>query len=434
MILFSFLHKEQSRIHARHIPTSIEQVKQSYKNLSKEAKMLIITNIFLSIGLGLGSTFLTIFLWRQIHDFSIIVVFYVVQYPIIFASFFFLGTMKYRFKLRTLIQIGAVFYILMFTLLIFFQGQLAHYLWLIGSMYGAGVGISSCGNTPFQYIFTQDENRDRFYSIGIAQGLIMSIAVPFISGIIISQTIVPLSIILNYYVLFSMAICLLAIGLVFAFLLPENLLTKIEPKDVLMPFSRPGWHFVTYAAFIDGFKGGLESFVGSILAFVILTKEVNMGAYNAFFAIAATVVALYLGKKLQREKRLLVGSIGALLILLERGVYIMFFSFFGLVISSFIGIFGEQFFTLGLISTFFDMIDHSPQHEKEYFAYITFKEIPFGIGRIAGILVFLIILHFMSDITSAKIWYLFLGILPFTLYFLTKKFERVIENNMTSYK
>ena len=151
----------------------------------------------------------------------------------------------------------------------------------------------SCGNTTFQYIFTRDENRDKFYSIGIAQGILISIAIPFISGVIISQTVLSHSITINYYVLFSLAICILAIGCFYAFKLPGNLLTKIRPADILMPFSKKGWRLVSYAAFIDGFKGGLEGFVGSILAFIILKKEVSMGTYNAFFAVVSMLLVLY---------------------------------------------------------------------------------------------------------------------------------------------
>lgn len=430
MIFFRFLYKEANSVHS--IPISLNQAHESYRSLSGEAKKLIITNIVLAIGLGLGSTFLNIFLWRQIHNFSIISIFYLVQYPIIFGSFLIFGTIPFRFKLRTLLQIGSIFYIGMFVLLIIFQGNIADYLWIVGIIYGAGIGISACGSTAFQYTLTRDENRDKFYSIGIAQGLLLSIILPFLSGIIISQNFIPFSIIGNYYILFFLAICLLVVGIFFAFLLPSTLLIKITFKDILVSVRQPGWHYVSYAAFVDGFKGGLEGFIASILTFSILTKEVNIGIYNAIFAIAGTLVALYLGKKLQRGKRLLIGMIGAMLILIERLVYIIFFSFFGLIVSSLIGILGDQFFTMGLISTFFDMIDHSPQHEKEYFAYITYKEIPFGIGRITGVVAFLVILHFANNVGSVKLWYILLGILPFILYFMTKKFEKVIQESLNA--
>ena len=123
---------------------------------------------------------------------------------------------------------------------------------------------------------------------------------------------------------------------------------------------------------------------------------------------------------------MIVGFGGAILIFLERVIYIVLFSFLGLMISAIIGIFGEQFFTMGLVSAFFYMIDHSPDHEKEYYAYIAFKELPFGVGRIVGVIVFLVVLHFENDVTSAKLWYVFLGFLPLVLYYLTRRFEEAV--------
>jgi hypothetical protein len=90
------------------------------------------------------------------------------------------------------------------------------------------------------------------------------------------------------------------------------------------------------------------------------------------------------------------------------------------------------FFGIGLISTFFDAVDHTPNHEKDFYEYITLREFSLTAGRMGSILLFLILLNLGNDIAITKSWYLILGAFPLLYFFLTRKFELSFDKRKSS--
>lgn len=398
-------------------------IKRRFKELSKDAQNLVITNIILSVALGLGGLFLNIFLYRESQSLDTVVLFNLIQFPNILVGYLVAGTIKKNLKMRFVLQTGLFLYIVTFALLTFVRGKSADLIFPIGLLYGLATGFFWAANNALTYKTTYDGNRDIFYSLNSSLTAIVSILTPPIAGLVISQGLFTKDTLENYPLLFLLVNLTLAVGFFQSFSLPEIVLPKLDLGKTLNPLKNKTWQIISLRDVIDGIKGGAESFIGPILVYEILRQELRISAYVSIFSFLGAIVTLKLGTFLKRDNRLKIGFLGSILLLFERLIYVGLFSLPGLLISSTIGLLAGPFFGIGLISTFFDAVDHAPNHEKDFYEYIALREFSLTAGRMVSILLFLIFLNLGNDITITKSWYLILGTFPLLYFFLTRKFE-----------
>lgn len=409
----------------------LSSILEKFKTLTPEEKHLTRVNSVLTFGQGLSQLFINIYLWKQAHGIAPVVIFNLAQYPAVLAVFLIAGALPLKIQLRKLMGLGFLSYIASYLLLILLGANAGHYLIQIGVLYGLATGIYWSGNNAFTYLTTTDEKRDGFNAINSSIGSIISIASPIIAGIILSQIKLPLPLPnANYYLLFSIVISLFLYGFYSSIRLPKQYLPRTSLKNAIMPVRDRVWRLAGISAFIDGFKGGSIGFVASILTFQVLTHELNMAFYNSAFSFLTAIISIFLIGRINKKNRLKFGLIGATLFIFVHVLYIVFFSPNGIVLSSFIGVFANPLFNIGLASTFFLIIDSHPSHKKHYFTFITFREIPIAMGRIAGAGLFLLLLKTGSEVTIAKTWYMLLGFAPILFFFLTHKFNKIIEQQL----
>jgi YQGE family putative transporter len=416
----------------KYLPMTLSKLPiiRKFQYLSKEGQHLTVINTVLALGQGISSLFLNIYLWREMHGLVPVVLFNMIQYPAILLVGQIIGASPIKIKIKHLLGLGFILFVAAYALLMLLSSDAAHFLLLEGAIFGLANGIYWAGNNAFTYLSTTDKNRDNFYALNSSIGNIISIIAPLVGGIILSQfNLFPHITNGNYYLLFSVVISIFLCGFYYSYKLPNEYVPRISLKKTLKPFTVRVWRIAGISAFVDGFKGESIGFIVTILTFQILTKELNMAFFSSAFSVISAFVSYQLAGRLNRRNRLKFGFIGALLFIFVHLVYIFFFSTNGIILSSFIGVFANPLFGVGLASTFFLIIDSHPQHKKDYYTYITYREIPLALGRIAGASLFLLLLSLGSELIIAKTWYLMLGFIPILFFFLTHRFNKIIEKS-----
>jgi len=401
------------------------------QQLPKQTRRVIFVNFLYGATGILGGLFVNIFLWKQSHDFLVLIKYNLIRNIIILAAFFLVGFVLYRLKLRFLMQLGLFVHLLKYLLLIIFREDAPQIVWYLGFLDGLGVGLYAAAHNVFEYVLTNDNNRDTHFGLKASFGYIASVIFPVLGGLIIIQTWIPFLTqdpFANYYLLFSVVVFIFLISIFYIFQLPKILAPKIDGSHLFIIRRSSTWRLISVREFFSGLRGGSVVFLSSILAFTVLgNSEFNLGILISSFALLSALTAFFLGRVLTSVKgnrdRLAFGFIGASLMAVARVLYIAFFNFFGIIVSSIIKILAQPLFGVGLASTFYHAIDQSPQHQKEFFEYITLREISLAIGRILSVSAFFLFLKLGSDIGVAKIWFLILGFIPFVFWFLTWKFE-----------
>lgn len=417
---------------AHHLKRSWALIPTNYKLLHNEAREIVTVEQIVSFGFAVGGVFTTIFLWRETNDIKLIALYNLVQYPTILTSFLAAGAFFVNSKLKNLIKIGISFYILNYIFLIVFSklhsgSNLILYILLMGFVYGLGAGFYYAGINPLEYKTTKDTNRDLFNALNSSISSFIAVFIPPVIGLLLSYNFGSDNFIFNYSIIFIFTIVVFSIGLFYSVKLPDYKISDFNFKNLLQPVKSEIWKLICIRDLLDGFYGGTDTFLGTLLVFFILKREVNMGLFNSLLSILSILVTIKIGTWLNRNNRLRLGFIGAMLLSFGRVLYIGMFSIAGMIVSSLIALLGGPLFGIGLASTFFDAIDHSPNHEKYYFEYMVFREIFLAFGRTSGTLVFLIVLNtFGNQLELTKYWFLILGFMPLFYFYATKKFEGLI--------
>ncbi len=406
--------------------TKVLPVEQSYRQLSKTARLLVLVNGIVAIGLGFGGVFFGIYLWRQSHSLGSIALFSLMQCPTLLFCFFLAGSTWFRKSFRFYKCLGIILFGLGYLALLLLQNQALDFIIPLGLLFGLADGFYWVGNHAYVYLETKDRNRDEFNSLLFSLESIFSIVIPPIAGAIVSLTL-PSVMFSGYYLLFALAIGLLLLAYALARKLPEIGSPQVEIKEITSLLKEPFWKTVFLRSIVEGFKDGSEPLIGGMLVFFILTKELHIGIFNSVFALLAALLAVKIGTILNRENRLKVAFIGILLSILGHSLLIAFFSVPGLILSSIITLFASLFYSLGLFSSFLDAIDYGAKQGKNFFNCVLIREIPLDLSRIAGLVLLLFVLQQADQVLVAKLWFLSTRGLAIIYYYLTVKFEAKID-------
>ena len=441
-----FSHSYHHQIHSSHhsIKSTVFDISRMAKlgkllisvkeRLSKQARHVTFVHFLFGSASALGGLFINIFLWKQSHNFLVLIQYNLIGYIVTLGVFFLVGFVLYRVHLRFLMQLGLIVLVLQYLLLIIFQGNTLQIVWYLGFLSGLGGGLYWVGHNIFEYLSTNDDNRDIYFGLNTSLGYIIAVIFPVLGGLIIAQNWIPFlsqNPFANYYILFSVVVFIFIVGILYMFRLPRLLPPRINGAYLFVARRSPMWRLISAREFLDGLKGGSVGFIASILAFTVLSNsELNLGIFTSSFALLSAIVSFLVGGILMIVKgnrdRLTFGFVGASLMAIARVVYVTFFNIFGIIISSTIKTFAQPFFGVGLASTFYHAIDQSPKHKEEFFGYMMAREIPLVLGRVLSVLAFLLLLKLGTGIEIAKVWFLILGFIPLIFWFLTWKFENIL--------
>ncbi|MCK4354770.1 hypothetical protein KAW43_00210 [Candidatus Parcubacteria bacterium] len=441
-----FFHSYHHQLHSRHhsIKNTVFDISRVAKlsklfisvkeRLPKQARHIVFVNFLYGATGVLGGLFINIFLWKQSHNFLVLIKYNLISHIITLAVFFLIGFVLYRIHLRLLMQIGLLVLVSQYLLFIIFQENASQMVWYLGFLSGLGGGLYWAGHNIFEYLSTDDSNRDIYFGLKASLGCLISIIFPALGGLIIFQNWIPFlpqNSFANYYILFSAVVFIFVACILYIFRLPRLLPPRVDGSHLFIARRSSIWRLISAREFLDGLKGGSVGFLACILAFTVLnSSELNLGIFISFFALLSAVISLLVGGALTviegNRDRLIFGFVGASLIAMARVIYIAFFNVAGIITSSIIKIFAQPFFGIGLAPTFYHAIDQSHKHQKEFFEYMIAREMPLALGRIIGVLAFLLFLRFGTDMEVAKAWFLILGFVPLIFWFLTWKFENTI--------
>lgn len=403
------------------------------ERLPKQARHVIFVHFLYGATSVLGGLFVNIFLWKQSHNFLVLIKYNLITYIITLAVFFLIGFVLYRIHLRLLMQLGLFVLVLQYLLLIIFQENASQIVWYLGLLNGLGGGLYWAGHNIFEYLLTSDDNRDIYFGLKTSLGYLISVIFPVLGGFLIVQnwiSFLPQNPFANYYILFSIVVFIFIVCILYIFRLPRLLPPQIDGSHLFVARRSPVWRLISIREFFEGLKSGSVGLIAGILAFTVLNNsELNLGIVTSFFALLSAVVSFLVGGILMTVKgnrdRLAFGFVGASLMAIARVLYITFFNIFGIIASSIIKVFAQPFFGVGLAPTFYYAIDQSPKHKEEFFEYMIAREMPLALGKILSILTFFLLLKFGTDIEIAKAWFLILGFIPLIFWFLTWKFENI---------
>lgn len=142
--------------------------------------------------------------------------------------------------------------------------------------------------------------------------------------------------------------------------------------------------------FIDGiFSGVYITFLISIMIFMIAGNELNLGIFNTGAEVVSIIAFLYLAKISNPNNRLEIFTIGSLVLFLSSIMLSTFPVFNTLIIYMFAKSISMNMIQTSMNALIYDAIESDPNYKKKRLDYVIIREIPLGLGRLLGIVIFI---------------------------------------------
>lgn len=393
-----------------------------FRSFSTELKFYLLMNALFAFGTSLSGVFQSVFLWKLDETYSLLAYYSMYWSVAIIISFGLCAWLARKTSPMITMRLGFVFYLITYLIMLFFHDTLDEHIMLLGISNGLAMSLYYVGMHMAVLDLTTNDKRDQFLYI---QGILFTIGgviAPLLSGLMISR----FAGMIGYYVVF-MATC---VFLFIAFIV--SLRVKGDPVTTKSHFweviknPSPEWKKMYSIMFADGIVSGVfTTFLITMMTFKVAGGELNLGLYNTGAQIMSIVAFYMLAKFSKAKDRITVFAIGSVTILLSSVLISAYPVFISLVIFGLLSPIAMNMIGTSMNAMIYESIERDPDYQEKRLDYIIIREIPLGVGRIIGVVLFLTMrkyfdLESLLPISFSIFPIVYVIMIP-TLYFIWKK-------------
>jgi MFS transporter, YQGE family, putative transporter len=391
-------------------------------SFSTEVKYYLIMNGVFSFGSALSNVFLSIFIWRLDRTFTLLAHYSLYMSLSILLSFYFCAWLARKTSPMVTMRLGIVCYLFTYLIALILKDSLAHQIFILGVSQGLAISLFSVGTHMAILDMTTNQKRDEFLYIQGFVTAIGGILGPLLSGFLIEQ----FDGMLGYYLVFSITCVFFILAILASVRIQgEPIDAKSHLVDVLL-YAPKEWKWMYIVMLGDGIVSGVYiTFLISMMMFDVAGGELNLGIFHMVSEIVSILSFLVLAKLSNPEKRILVYSIGTISIFLCSLFLALQPTFIGLIIFVLIKPVALNMINTAMNSMIYASIEKDPLYKKLRLDYITIREIPLGVGRMIGVLIFLGMRDFFDleellPVSFSLFPVVYLAMIP-VLYYLAQK-------------
>lgn len=283
-------------------------------------------------------------------------------------------------------RFGFVFYLITYLIMLLFHDTLREHIILLGTSNGLAMSLYYVGVHMAVLDLTTNDKRDQFLYI---QGILLTLGgviAPLLSGILISQ----FHGMMGYYIVFiSTCIFFFLSFLISLKVKGSPIETKSYFWDVIRNPSHE-WKQMYSVMFADGIVSGVYStFLITMITFAVAGGELHLGMFNTAAELVSIVAFFVLAKFSNPDYRITIFAMGAVSILLGSILLSALPIFLSLAIFAIIQPVSMNMIDTSMNAMIYESIEKDPHYKEKRLDYIIIREIPLGMGRIIGVLLFL---------------------------------------------
>lgn len=393
-----------------------------------EKKLIFVHGVF-TLAQAFSGGFTHLFLWRLKQDLTLLARYDFYFYISTGVAYLLLGYLLKRWKTFTIFSLSFILFIAGYSLIIAFKEKIIFYLGILALVKGIGNGFYWSAYNLLRLNITRDNKREVFLGSSSSVNSLISLAVPAISGFIISQ----LSSFgeqvnyTGYYAIFAISILFFLTAVAFSKRLPQVRLRFYEVRDIFKKAFSQKFRLLAVMEILSGFFATSTSLIGLLFSFFILKSEFRLGVFATVFGLTEVVYIYAVGKKIKPLRRIQWALVGTLLSVIGSILFIVFLNFPALVIRQILTIIGGPLAGLSMTAILFSAIDYRSQNKIELEAeYLACLDWFLEIGRLLGIGAFLSFLFLAGagNFLAVRIWYLFFALSPLVIWLLYRKIYR----------
>ncbi|MBI4035147.1 MAG: MFS transporter, partial [Candidatus Chisholmbacteria bacterium] len=335
-----------------------------------------------------------------------------------------------NYSARTLIKLGNLVWIVFLVLLIFLKQRSIEFLVPLGIINGISGGLFWSGFNLHQYLTTHQQDRDYFFGIQEFWSNLARITGPILGGLIITfgNYINPTQSLFGYYLLFGITTIIVAIATKYTWGFPRFSgvdFKLLQLKQIL--HHNPPLKSILFQQALLGLRDVSLGTLVSIITFLILKQELNVGIYNSVIGLFTAIGAFAAGKLLNSYTRIKLSFLGALSLSLSTLILTLSPNLIGLTSFSLLGIPGLFFWiTLGTLFYTVADLDHKPWRLK--YAYLVNRDIVLGVARILSYVILWWLFTSFSQAVVIQWWLIFISFLPLLIWVSVRRVSVYVHN------
>ena len=385
--------------------------------LDRRASCLVLVHGAYNASNLLAGTFLSIFLWRASHDLAPIAVYSglsALMIPIMFVAN---GLALRRMGAGASIRLGLFGNGLSYLLILLLGNDAPHWVVLLGLFRGMSEGFYWSGFHLVTYDTTSDRDRDRYFGAQATASLMLTATLPPMAGAIIAMGTNVGGTDRGYQLVFALSSIVLMAAMVLAGRLPSSARPRLALHRVATLARRnPDWRWVTWARLADGFTGSLMGLVLTILMFLVLKNEQQVGNFNGLMGLLGVVISLALAAFMKPQRRIACALVGGSLLVLSTFLLPLYLSAWAIVGFGLLRAVGGPLHGNALAPVALQVIDRDPTPQAMRYDYIVHQELCLGIGRVLSIGCFLLLAAPMNQMLLARIVVVVAGAAPLLIW------------------
>ncbi len=365
----------------------------------------------------LAGAFLSIFLWRASHDLTPIALYSGLSALMIPAAFLANGLLWRGIGAGASIRIGLFGCGLSYLVILILGNDAPHWVVLLGLLRGVAEGFYWSGFHLVTYDTTSDRDRDRYFGAQATASLLLTAALPPAAGAIIVAGTRVGGAYRGYQLVFALAAVVLMAAMVLAGRLPSAARGRLSLHRVATLARRnPDWRWVTRARLADGFTGSLAGLVLTILMFLVLKNEQQVGNFNGLMGLLGVGISLGLAAFMKPQHRIACALAGGALLVLSTFLLPLYLTAWAIVGFGLLRAIGGPLYGNALAPVALQVIDRDPAPKVMRYDYIVHQELCLGIGRVVSIGCFLLLAAPMNQMLLARIVVVVAGAAPILIW------------------
>src|SRR5438445_492395 len=178
----------------------------------------------------------------------------------------------------------------------------------------------------------------------------------------------------------------------------------------------PDWHWVTRARLADGFTGSLMGLVLTVLTYLVLKNEQQVGNFNGLMGILGVGISFGLATFMKPRHRTLCALVGGTMLVLSTLLLPLYLTGWALLAFGLLRAVGGPLHGNALAPVALQVIDRDPAPRAMRYDYIVHQELCLGIGRVLSIGCFLMLAAPMNQMLLARIVVVIAGAAPILIW------------------
>jgi hypothetical protein len=169
---------------------------------------------------------------------------------------------------------------------------------------------------------------------------------------------------------------------------------------------------VSVARLVDGFTGSLGGLVLTVLTYLVLNNEQQVGNFNGLVGLIGVVLSLALGAFMRPRYRIPSALAGGSLLVLSTCLLPLYLSGGALLLYGLLRALGSPLHGNALAPVALQVIERDRQAGRLRYEYIVHQELCLGIGRILSIGCFLLLATPSDQLLVARVVVVLTGAAP----------------------